>query len=933
MPTFVAHGVTVRFPFEPYPQQRDYCSAVIEAAKKKQDAVLESPTGTGKTMALLTSSLAWLQSTTEKSTIFYLSRTHVQLNQAAKEMKKTDYAKIPGVVLASRKNMCLNQEVKTHGMNHSINRACQNAISKNSCVYYTNYEEKLKAGIDVNKVHDIEDLQKFGRAKQCCPFFASKKLAETQAAIVFMPYNYVMDLHVRKINQFKLTNSILIIDEGHNVEGSLKDSASAMFSMTNLKIILESCEKLPSKLSEALMRDLHGLSRKGYDPDSIKRANPIVDELSTKKSKSKKKENKPNTIEELSEKLTTQKLQQVASCVRGLEKFRDILKTDKGQYFNTRCDTILLLERLRVAGLDFTTADAIGETLESMSTFWSIVGVVNVQTVAKYVAALTNLIHFISIIFPPGTMSIMRFEQHKSLLKKHFAAYILVEMEQDSILQQSNKLNDWVMHIWCLDPAIGLLRVLDDLSKPRSLIITSGTLAPINAIGRDLNRNFAIVKDFEHVIRDDQMMIKVLTQGPAPRRYSLESTYEKAKDSKFLDAICQTLLTLCSILPFGTLVFFPSYRLLRIVMSHFELGHLWYKMSRATSVFKEVQDDDAFKENLAKFQNIVDRQGRATFMAVCRGKLSEGTNLAKNHCRSVIIVGLPYQSRMDPRINETMNFQASKGDPGGSEWYSNQMKRAVGQAIGRVIRSKDDFGMVFLCDPRFVNFKPFVSKWVQKYYPRLPSENFDELAKEIKEFFLRHDIDISSSIVANSSNQMGAFELAPASRVNRQAPSLQQSSKGSSISGRTDDENSQNEAGPRTYKDRKEALIASYVKTSEEVEKIRSQLQAKQSEAEPPPAIKKPRTSVDVMNNIYSEQATAQNTVSTGSAKAPTNKCYVCLNVPTQPYITNCKCSRTGCFSCLKVLNNKTCGDCQVELKLKQFKQKLFQRNNPFAKK
>jgi regulator of telomere elongation helicase 1 len=41
-------GLEVKFPFEPYPLQKDYMAKVIEALNSKQNAVLESPTGEGK---------------------------------------------------------------------------------------------------------------------------------------------------------------------------------------------------------------------------------------------------------------------------------------------------------------------------------------------------------------------------------------------------------------------------------------------------------------------------------------------------------------------------------------------------------------------------------------------------------------------------------------------------------------------------------------------------------------------------------------------------------------------------------------------------------------------------------------------------------------------------------------------------------------------
>jgi hypothetical protein len=45
---FVTRGVTIRFPFEPYDCQKVYMEKVVEALQSKQNALLESPTGTGK---------------------------------------------------------------------------------------------------------------------------------------------------------------------------------------------------------------------------------------------------------------------------------------------------------------------------------------------------------------------------------------------------------------------------------------------------------------------------------------------------------------------------------------------------------------------------------------------------------------------------------------------------------------------------------------------------------------------------------------------------------------------------------------------------------------------------------------------------------------------------------------------------------------------
>lgn len=56
----VINGVPVHFPFEPYELQKVYMEKVIECLQNGSNGVLESPTGTGKTLSLLCSTLGWL---------------------------------------------------------------------------------------------------------------------------------------------------------------------------------------------------------------------------------------------------------------------------------------------------------------------------------------------------------------------------------------------------------------------------------------------------------------------------------------------------------------------------------------------------------------------------------------------------------------------------------------------------------------------------------------------------------------------------------------------------------------------------------------------------------------------------------------------------------------------------------------------------------
>jgi Rad3-related DNA helicase len=77
----VVHMEQVFFPFKPYTQQIEIVDVIRNAIKNRQNALIESPTGTGKTICLLVGALSSLVQSESKKKIFYLTRTHSQISQ------------------------------------------------------------------------------------------------------------------------------------------------------------------------------------------------------------------------------------------------------------------------------------------------------------------------------------------------------------------------------------------------------------------------------------------------------------------------------------------------------------------------------------------------------------------------------------------------------------------------------------------------------------------------------------------------------------------------------------------------------------------------------------------------------------------------------------------------------------------------------------
>lgn len=243
--------IPVYFPYDPYPGQIKYVEAVIHALNGKHNAVLESPTGTGKTLCLLTATLAWLKRSRERSLaqlesegasvapirIIYTSRTHSQLRQVVKELKTTCYRPVMSVV-ASRDLMCVNEDIATY-KGRMKNIKCKEVVKKSRCCYYNNREKhnvmNLRREI-VNKrtVVDIEELAEWGKAKSTCPFYTMKAISDS-ADILFMPYNYLTDKNIRDTYASKIEGAILIFDEAHNIAKAAEEGASVSISSADIE--------------------------------------------------------------------------------------------------------------------------------------------------------------------------------------------------------------------------------------------------------------------------------------------------------------------------------------------------------------------------------------------------------------------------------------------------------------------------------------------------------------------------------------------------------------------------------------------------------------------------------------------------------------------------------------------------------------------------
>uniref|UniRef100_A0A672ZAE4 Regulator of telomere elongation helicase 1 n=1 Tax=Sphaeramia orbicularis TaxID=375764 RepID=A0A672ZAE4_9TELE len=711
-------GVSVSFPFTPYECQKEYMNRVMDCLQKV-NGVLESPTGTGKTLCLLCATLAWREhfkdtisarkitqrlkgeemfpstgtaswgSTatdgdtpayyTDVPKIIYASRTHSQLAQVIGELKKISYR--PKVcVLGSREQLCINQEVMRQENNHVKVHMCRSKVSTRSCVYYNNVEEKSSDTDLVHSILDVEDLVKYGTKHRVCPYYLSRSMKQ-QADIIFMPYNYLLDPKSRRTHNIELSGAVVIFDEAHNVEKTCEESTS--FDLTPYDV------SSSIKAVDALLMD----KVKDAQGDDLSDCN----------------------MESLSSGLKVDvtaiaKIKQIFLDLEAVIDSYDV-PVDKG----ITKPGIFIYELLERAHLTYSSKTAVAEALEQIISFLSGKPGIFLNT-----SGLQKLADIIQVC--PLDSTVNRFN-----CQCNFTVLLSVPGN--------------ILSYWCFSSGFSMQDLVHQ--GVRCIILTSGTLSPLASFTSEMRIEFPVQLENSHVIERDQIFVSVIDRGPDG--VHLSSAFDRRFVPENMASLGNTVVNLSRVVPHGLLVFFPSFPLMEKTLDFWRTHGHADRIENIKPMFVEPKGKGTFNEVIDGFYSRVNDPSSkgGSFFAVCRGKASEGLDFSDSFGRGVVITGLPFPPKMDPRVILKMEFldeMSRKKAPGlrylsGQQWYRLQAFRAVNQAIGRVIRHKDDYGAVLLCDQRFKNAdaRAQLPSWIRPHV-RL-YDNFGNVVRDVSQFF------------------------------------------------------------------------------------------------------------------------------------------------------------------------------------------------------
>ncbi|OWZ02373.1 TFIIH basal transcription factor complex helicase subunit, partial [Phytophthora megakarya] len=187
-------GLEVLFPYERmYSEQLQYMRELKRALDAQGHCMLEMPTGTGKTVSLLSLVLAYKHAHPTAGKLIYCTRTVPEMAKCVEEIKKlVQYreqhygpkAQVTAVCLSSRRNMCVHPRVMAHADGEDVDGQCRKMTASwvrakatkareegeqqqvETCGFYENYDTRksddtvLPAG-----VYSVDDLKEIGAQK------------------------------------------------------------------------------------------------------------------------------------------------------------------------------------------------------------------------------------------------------------------------------------------------------------------------------------------------------------------------------------------------------------------------------------------------------------------------------------------------------------------------------------------------------------------------------------------------------------------------------------------------------------------------------------------------------------------------------------------------------------------------------------------------
>ncbi|CAI8012743.1 General transcription and DNA repair factor IIH helicase subunit XPD [Geodia barretti] len=623
-------GLPVIFPYDHvYPEQYAYMLELKRTLDAKGHGVLEMPSGTGKTASLLSLIVAYhLVHKHELQKLIYCSRTVQEINKAVDELKKLleVYQKEVGYVpeilalaLSARKNLCIHPEVSREEEGKLVDSQCHKLTasfvrerrSEDSsvpvCLFYEGFDERGRKQPLPPGVYNLNDLKSFGSEKGWCPYFLARYAVEHANVVVFN-YSYLLDPKIAEtVSKTFPKKSVVVFDEAHNIDNVCIEAMSVNISRRTLDRCHSNLDRLAQKVREAGEEKLREEYQRLVEHLRQTRANRETDVQMAN----------PVLPDDILQEAMPGNIRKAEFFINFMRRFNEYLKMRlRVQHVVSETPTYFLQHIHQTICVDRKPLRFCAERLHSL--LWSL----ELVDMGDF-SPLRLVANFATLV---------------ATYTKGFS--MIIEPFQDRAPTIFNP----VLHFSCMDPTLASEPVF---SRFQSVILTSGTLSPIDIYCKLLNFHPVTVGHFTITLARPRVCPLVVSRGND--QVAITSKFEARADTAVVRNYGNLLASMCGVVPDGIACFFPSYEYMDSVVSSWVEQGIMSVIQRHKLVFLETRDSGEISLALRNYFSACDNGRGALLLAIARGKVSEGVDFMHHYGRAVIMCGIPYvytQSRL-----------------------------------------------------------------------------------------------------------------------------------------------------------------------------------------------------------------------------------------------------------------------------------------------
>ncbi|KAJ3349991.1 hypothetical protein GGF32_005162 [Allomyces javanicus] len=338
------------------------------------------------------------------------------------------------------------------------------------------------------------------------------------------------------------------------------------------------------------------------------------------------------------------------------------------------------------------------------------------------------------------TLEITNIDEFAALNKVAMFATLVATYPQGFMLilepfeNDNPRMHNPVFHLACLDASLAIRPVFQRFS---TVIITSGTLSPLDMYPRMLNFVPVISETYPMTLTRSCFCPLVITRGSD--QVAISSKFEVRNDPAVVRNFGQILIDLAKMVPDGVVCFFPSYLYMESIVTMWNEMGLLNEVWKHKLIFVETPDAAETAVALENYRRACDNGRGAVLLSVARGKVSEGIDFDHHYGRAVVMFGIPYQYTESRILKARLEYLRDKFQIRENDFLTFDALRHAAQCVGRVLRGKTDYGLMIFADKRYArnDKRDKLPKWMRDGFSAATSNLSTDMAMAVAKKFLR----------------------------------------------------------------------------------------------------------------------------------------------------------------------------------------------------